>query len=281
MMSIFVLIWGLVSVLLGYEFWALHSHLDKSLLHFLQKSGWLNSTFELTSAPGRPYSLWLGWIGLGAMILMNAYSLRKRSSLMSGWGGLQKWLNFHVFCGLIGPTFILFHCDFKVRGLVAISFWSMMVSFSSGIIGRYLYVNLLRGKAELGAHERSILKVLDEHLLRAKVEANAGEREKYLASARRLAGLPEQAEAAGTISAFFSSLIGSVRMMFKDAEISPRWPPTAKIILNEYAVNRRKISYYGPFQTLMGHWHTFHFPFAVFMYVAAAFHVAAAMIFGI
>ena len=123
-MRFFLYLWLLLAIALSFEYWALNFHPSLSLLH-------------LSPEPGRPLSLWLGWVGLGLMVIMNVYSLRKRISGLGGWGRLSSWLNFHVFCGLVGPTLILFHCNFKVRGLVAISFWSMITSFSSGIIGRY------------------------------------------------------------------------------------------------------------------------------------------------
>ena len=79
-----------------------------------------------------------------------SYMARKRYRSLSRLGLLKYWLEFHIFLCTLGPVLILFHTSFKFGGLVAISFWSMVAVFLSGIIGRFIYIQIPRsieGKA--------------------------------------------------------------------------------------------------------------------------------------
>ena len=76
------------------------------------------------------------------LVLLLAYSLRKRVRWLQPLGALGKWLSAHVFLGLMGPLLITFHSGFKVGGRVSISYWSMIITMVSGIFGRYIYVQI-------------------------------------------------------------------------------------------------------------------------------------------
>ena len=51
---------------------------------------------------------------------------------------------FHIFLCTLGPILVLFHTSYKFGGLVVISFWSMVAVFLSGIIGRFIYIQIPR-----------------------------------------------------------------------------------------------------------------------------------------
>lgn len=78
------------------------------------------------------------------MLLMLVYSLQKRLSFFGKNRTLRPFLGFHIYMGVIGPLFIILHTSFKVQGLVAISFWSMIAVALSGYFGRYLYRQIPR-----------------------------------------------------------------------------------------------------------------------------------------
>ena len=73
-----------------------------------------------------------------------SYMARKRYRFLSRLGILKHWLEFHIFLCTLGPILILFHTAYKFGGLVAISFWSMVAVFLSGIIGRFIYIQIPR-----------------------------------------------------------------------------------------------------------------------------------------
>jgi len=95
--------------------------------------------------PGGPWGHGLGVLGSLAMLLgVTLYILRKRISWMSRWGKVKHWLEFHIFLCTLGPILVLFHTAFKFGGLVAISFWAMAAVFFSGIVGRFIYIQIPR-----------------------------------------------------------------------------------------------------------------------------------------
>ena len=120
-----------------------------SFLHFLKNNHGLFQNIELTTEAGRPISYFLGIVGFGIIVVTNFYIIRKRFLVFSKWGRLFNWLNFHIFCGMMGPMLILFHTDMKFGGLVALSFWSMATVAISGVLGRYFYMQVLSQRGEL------------------------------------------------------------------------------------------------------------------------------------
>jgi len=87
----------------------------------------------------------LGIIGSLFMIIgVSAYMARKRFRSLHRIGILKHWLEFHIFLCTLGPILVLYHTSFKFGGLVAISFWSMVAVFLSGIIGRFIYIQIPR-----------------------------------------------------------------------------------------------------------------------------------------
>ena len=76
------------------------------------------------------------------IIGVSSYMARKRYRFLSRIGILKHWLEFHIFLCTLGPILVLFHTSYKFGGLVAVSFWSMVAVFLSGIIGRFIYLQI-------------------------------------------------------------------------------------------------------------------------------------------
>ena len=101
----------------------------------------------------------LGIIGSFLILIgVFSYMIRKRNRSLMRLGLLKHWLEFHIFLCTLGPIMILFHTAFKFGGLVAISFWSMVAVFLSGIIGRFIYIQIPRS---IEGRELSISEVRD------------------------------------------------------------------------------------------------------------------------
>ncbi|OFZ23028.1 MAG: hypothetical protein A2X94_12985 [Bdellovibrionales bacterium GWB1_55_8] len=274
----YIRLWILLSLGLAYEAFALNFVPELSLIGYLQERVPVLQG-SLNPRPGGRISLWYGWAGFSLMVLTNFYVLRKRWTPLRKFGSTTGWLDFHIFCGLAGPTFILFHTNFKVGGLVAISFWSMVVSFLSGIVGRYFFVQAARQQLEL---ERE----LENHELRLRQHAALLSRpgadlavqvEAFKLRAIRLAGAQVLDEPNGqaVLKAVFSSILGDLRLHFGLRKFEPQMKAT----LHALAITRRRILYQAHFQQVMGYWHSFHMPFAVFMYLVAAIHIVVALLF--
>lgn len=81
----------------------------------------------------------LGVVGFVLMVVAEtAYSWRKRPSC-TGPGPLARWLQVHVFVGLVGPYLVLLHTAFRFRGLAGVLSLLTLVVVAGGVAGRYWY----------------------------------------------------------------------------------------------------------------------------------------------
>lgn len=281
----YVTLWVGITALMIYENYLLNQSPANSFSAEIQKTFFPNSPFNLSPQAGRPISLFLGWSGFGFILLTNFYILRKRLGFLR-IGKLPGWLNFHIFCGLIGPTLIVFHTNFKVRGLVSISFWSMIIVAASGIIGRYFYIQLGKKKHEIEGDARywddrftSLVKQLPLQIPEQNIVATK-RAALQMVGGSALARYQSMGQGS-VLGALLASLVGDVRMMFALPKSIAGLPGNSKLILKEYALTTRKVFFYDFFQQLLGYWHSFHLPFAVFMYLVAVIHIATALLFGV
>jgi len=97
--------------------------------------------------PDRGLGEWLGYLGSALMGIALLYNKGWVNRLMRSRISRKLWLDFHIFCGVLGPILITFHSAFRLGGLVAISYWAMALVFLSGLVGRYIYVQIPRGLA--------------------------------------------------------------------------------------------------------------------------------------
>lgn len=86
-------------------------------------------------------------IGIVGFILMlmteTLYSLRKRSRTVR-WGRMSRWLQLHIFTGLVGPYMVLLHTSWKFNGLAGVTTLLTVVIVISGFIGRYIFTLIPR-----------------------------------------------------------------------------------------------------------------------------------------
>lgn len=85
----------------------------------------------------------LGIIGT-LMILFGVvmYITAKKYGYLDRFIRLKYLLEFHIFLCTLGPILILFHTTFKFGGIISVAFWSMVVVVLSGVVGRYLYLQI-------------------------------------------------------------------------------------------------------------------------------------------
>jgi hypothetical protein len=224
-----------------------------------------------------------GIIGSLLMIIgVSAYMSRKRSRAMAHWGTLKHWLEFHIFLCTLGPVLVLFHTSFKFGGLVAISFWSMVAVFLSGIIGRFIYIqiprtiegremslNEVRGlRRDIGEIIRNVYN-LDEKSAHLILEST---REKSTSGDGKTSFL----------SRYFEDLATrrKVRALLKSNNLSPtETGDVMKLVRNEMTLNRR-IERLQLMQDLFKYWHVAHLPFALVMLIIMVIHVVVTIVFG-
>ena len=223
----------------------------------------------------------MGWTGFGIICLTNLYLLRKRIPALRNIGKAAGWLDFHIFCGLVGPSLIVFHSNFKVAGLVAISFWSMMISAASGVVGRYFYTQLLqqRGglKRDLQRYDDGFQKL---HQLAPKIYTPAALAHAKHSAVRLAFGGHELSEVPrNPLVVIAYSLLGDIHFYTKPIAVPEETSRAVRRKFKEYGLMQRRLLLLDTYKTLMGYWHTFHVPFAVFMYVVAVIHIIAELLF--
>jgi hypothetical protein len=96
--------------------------------------------------PEVPLQYEIGWAGTISMLLMQVYSLRRRMRILWRFGAISHWLEAHIFLGLQGFLFVVYH---SVGVQIDTGFASMNIIFVtvivvSGLFGRYLYGRLPR-----------------------------------------------------------------------------------------------------------------------------------------
>ena len=132
--------------------------------------------------PSGTVGLLLGITGATLMVLMQSYSVRKRVRRLNRLGSLPRWLEFHIFCGILGPVLITFHTSFKFNGIVSVAYWSMLLVVASGFVGRYLFVRIPKS-------------IRGQELTYAEVEQRAADLKGRLVETRLPLALLKQVEA--------------------------------------------------------------------------------------
>ncbi len=238
--------------------------------------------------PGGTRGHALGIVGSSLMVVMLVYSVRKRARFLRNAGRLRSWLDFHIFCGIIGPLLVILHSSFKVQGLVALSFWSMIAVALSGVLGRYLYLQIPRTRAgdeltlaqvedqrrELTRHLREDLQVPEEALreLDGIAQAGASPQAPLLVLLLRLPW---------SSVAMRWRLRGFRRRLRGDLPNAPR-PLLREVTraVRQKAALERRLVLWSRLQQLFHYWHVFHKPFAIVMYLFMVVHIAVALLTG-
>jgi hypothetical protein len=225
----------------------------------------------------------LGLAGGTMMVVMLAYSVRKRLSALKGLGPLSRWLELHIFLGITGPALIVLHSTFKVRGLVALSFWSMVVVATSGILGRYLYRQIPRTRAGEELNLAEAERVDAQLTLRLRGEFHLDDA--AIARLEALAtGPPAQAGLLVTLGRIVAhdlaekARLGAFARGFRDV---PRSVHREFVrVVRQKAQARRRLLLWTRLHDLFHYWHVVHKPFAIVMYLFLVVHVAVAIMTG-
>jgi len=185
-----------------------------------------------------------------------SYMARKRLKVFSRLGVLKYWLEFHIFLCTLGPVMILFHTSFKFGGIVSVGFWSMAVVWSSGVIGRFIYLQIPRtieGR-ELSLREVESLKdQLDQELL-SKYDIDFSE--------------------------IKTSKFSAIKLKLISKDISRHdYRKVRRLINNEKRITRR-IGRLDRMKNMFKYWHFAHLPFALILIIIMMIHVVVVLTFG-
>jgi hypothetical protein len=212
------------------------------------------------------------------------YIVRKRSRRLAQVGRLKYWLEFHIFLCSLGPVMILFHTSFKFGGIVSIAFWSMVAVVLSGIIGRFIYIQIPRtieGR-ELSLNEIRNMKTDLQAVLRDSYQLDDANISTILASANRHAPMAGQNLIGGIVKQYFEdkSSLRTLKQELRRNKLAPKdVRKVSRIFINELSLNNR-IERLQVMQKLFKYWHVAHLPFALIMLVIVILHTAVAFVLG-
>jgi hypothetical protein len=225
-----------------------------------------------------------GIIGSALMMILLLYSLRKRWTRMHRWGNIRYWLNYHIWMGITGPVLVIFHTTFKFGGIVAVSFWSMIAVAVSGVLGRYLYVQIPRSMSGDELSAAQIRELEDD--LQEQIKQEVMGNEKLFQIVREFFESEEQAaEKAG----FWSWLSRDLSEPFRYHNLRARLSSfgasghamrTLMKLARKRAKLGRRVRFLNTAQKLLHHWHVFHKPFAVIMIIIMIVHIGVAIALG-
>ena len=224
---------------------------------------------------------------LGSLLMLtgvSVYMVRKRMRSMARIGRLKHWLELHIFLCILGPLLVLFHTSFKFGGLVSVSFWSMVAVFISGILGRFIYVQIPRSieGRELSLNEIRGMKSSIDIILKNSLSLNQESIETILGSTRNII-TPNHFNPIGRYFRKYREdhvKVRRLKMVLRKNRLSRiQRSGVVKLVKNELSLNNR-IERLQTMQNLFKYWHVAHLPFAFLMLFIMVVHVAVTIIFG-
>jgi len=227
----------------------------------------------------------LGIIGsLMIIVGVSTYMLRKRISRLSRIGILKYWLEFHIFLCSLGPILVLYHTAFKFGGIVAVSFWSMVAVVASGVIGRYIYLQIPRSIEGRELNLNEISQIKGELNVRLKTVYHIEESilDQIMTAVKKRPDRSGKSMLKRSIIKFIfeRKTIREVKSILKLHQIKGvTFKEVMRLIKDEINLNR-KIDRLISMQNLFRYWHVAHMPFALLMLIIMLIHVGVTVTFG-
>ena len=214
------------------------------------------------------------------------YMIRKRTPKILGFGYLKHWLEFHIFLCTVGPILVLYHTAFKFGGIVSVSFWSMVLVVLSGVVGRFIYIQIPRTIQGKEIDINDLASMREELIEKMKLEMLFDVR--LIKELDELAS-PERYKSLGTL--------GTILIYFKDffrirsfqsklkknlavAGFSKIRRKEIKNKAQAEIILSRRLGMLRTMQNLFRYWHVAHLPFAIAMFVIMIIHVIVTITFG-
>lgn len=216
--------------------------------------------------PSGLYGQGLGVFGTLLIVIgVFMYILHKRYNILGKHVRLKYLLEFHIFLCTLGPILILFHTAFKFGGIVSIAFWSMVAVVASGVVGRFIYIQIPR---TIEGRALSLNEVQN-----MKTDVAAILKDKYQIEDVDLNTFVNYTKEGTTHISTLKKTIGNYSLMKEDQK------QLLKMLHGERLLSR-KISRLETMKKYFKYWHVAHMPFALIMLVIVIIHIVVAFTFG-
>jgi len=252
---------------------------DHSILSFMHRIGYLKG-YPVVYEPSKGIWHSVGWTGTGMMVVMMLYSVRKRVGGLRSFGSLRHWLSAHMFLGIMGPILVTFHTTFKFNGIIATSFWSMIITMVFGILGRYIYIQIPRSLAgtELRVQDiERMVQTIDSRLGEFSKGVNVSELCKAIDIREK--GPEETGWLKSLLLMLRDDIVISYRLRKLDIVLRKThhlpWKVRRKIdfLIQKKAAFTRRMNYLSATHKILHYWHIFHVPLAIVMFLIMILHV--------
>ncbi len=225
---------------------------------------------------------------IGSLMMISGvmlYMFRKRTRWFPRIGILKHWLEFHIFLCAVGPILVLFHTAFKFGGIVAVSFWSMVAVVISGVIGRFIYVQIPRSieGTELSFSQLEEIntsmgqKLKNSYMLEERIILMLD-----FIDVSEYKALSPRKIVFKIISDFFEKrrVLNNILLELKKTNLSKKKTKEVLDICRSKITLARRIALLSIMQKLFKNWHIVHLPFAIVMLIIMLVHVGVTLFFG-
>jgi len=255
--------------------------------------GWRNRDDNyLTAETGLGYAL--GIVGGSMMLVMLLYPVRKRLRFMRRLGKIRHWFRMHMLFGILGPTLIIYHSNFRLGSLnSSVALFCMLLVAASGLVGRYIYTRIhysLYGRRAT---------------LAALTEENALLRQQFLAAAPCAPLLAARLEAferlvreppRGVLHSALRHMTVGLRsrltylalcrilrqQLREHQQYAALGRRQARVLYRtacrqakNHIARIKKVSELGLYERLFALWHVIHLPFFLMMLISSVIHIVA------
>jgi hypothetical protein len=243
---------------LGYSFYQtpIEERFYHPAYHQLGASGFLGQGLGIVGTLIIAFGVW-------------GYIYAKKTLRFEKYVRLKYLLEFHIFLCTLGPILVLFHTTFKFGGLISVGFWSMVVVVLSGIVGRYIYIQIPRTLSGKALSYEEIQNELSRSLMEIR---------RLLVSTGKDVSLLS-ADLKG-VRAEDSIVFDGLKNQIRQAEIGGKPKREALKILRKMQITRFRMQRLDKMQRLFSYWHIFHKPFAIIMMVIVIVHIAVTLAMG-
>ena len=258
-------------VLIGFDGWEYY-RAPLGSRGYLPQHAWLR--------PSGPVGLTLGVAGVCAMLCTLPYALRKRWRRLSNLGTVRGWLETHIFFGVVGPVLITLHTSFKFNGLISVAYWLMVLVWTSGFVGRYLYVRIPKTMRGVELSRTDVAERLEAIRARLAFVPDAARRELELFQQSMA-----PADHPSIVDLFIGELRARVRLAFVrrrllDLSVDVETIEAMVALAFERAALNRRLAHLERTKRLFELWHVFHRPLVVALFAIVAVHVGVALFLG-
>lgn len=245
-----------------------------------------------------PLHAWLrpsGYIGQTAGIIallifafLWLYPLRRRTRWLEFTGSIARWLDVHVSAALLLPLLVTIHAGWRFGGVIGLGFWAMMVVWLSGIVGRYLYARIPRGRGGLELSRGEI--AAERGALLQQIAADTGVPLELVEQTLAVAPPRQSLGALGTLRRMFADDLARRRAAERLRALSARAgrgrSGGARSVARAVRLARREMALTQQVRMLdathdlFRYWHVVHRPVAIAALVAVLVHVGVVIAVG-